>query len=116
MPHSNDIAKGFVRELPLFPDYVIPKGGLTNDRVTHALFYYYILAMQMYDQEQNGVVYEGDKDPEFLYSQVFRSVADLYDVSREAMAQAWASVDLTCAMHQMPKMPHGAKYRRGARH
>ena len=113
MPHSNDIDKGFTLEIPLFPDYIIPKGGLTNARESHALFYYYIQAMQMYDKEVNGIVYEGDKDPEFWYDKLFANIARLYGVRPDAMVQAWPSVDQTCDMHGMPMMPHGNKYRRG---
>lgn len=108
---SNDIHKGFNLELPLFPDYIIPNGGLTNDRESHALFYYYILAMNMYDKETNGVVYEGDKDPEFFYANLFKSIAHMYDIKPDHMVNAWASVDVTCEMYGMPHMPHGQKYR-----
>lgn len=111
MPRSNDIHKGFRLEIPLFPDYIIPNGGLTNERESHALFYYYILAMQMYDREKNGVVYEGDKDPEFNYRNVFLSVANLYGIRPENMVNAWPSVDVTCTMHNMPLLPREAKYR-----
>ena len=108
---EQQIAAGIQVEVPLFPEYIIPNGGLTNDRTTHALFYYYILAMQAYDQEKNGIVYEGDKDPEFNYRQIFTSVAKLYGVAPEAMEKCWPSVDTTCHMHGMPMLPHDNKYR-----
>ncbi len=111
MPHSNDINKGFVLEIPLFPDYIIPNGGLTNERESHALFYYYILAMQMYDREKHQIVFEGDADYLPDYHQVFLNVARLYGLRPDNMVNAWPSVDVTCEMHGMPKMPHGVEYR-----
>ena len=111
MPHSNDINKGFKLEIPLFPDYIIPNGGLTNERESHALFYYYILATQMREQELHGIVYEGDKDPEYNYRQVFLSVARMYSLRPENMVNAWPSVDVTCEMHGMTRLPQEQKYR-----
>lgn len=111
MPHSDDIRKGFHLEIPLFPNYIIPNGGLTNERESHALFYYYILAMQMYDKEKNQVVFEGDADYVGQYRQVFLNVARLYNVRPENMVNAWASVDTTCYMHKMPMLPQEQKYR-----
>lgn len=98
-------------QIPLFPDYIIPNGGLTNERGSHALFYYYLLATEMRDREENGVVYEGDKDPEFFYREVFKSVAKLYNIRPEYMENHWPSVDQTCQMHGLPILPHGQKYR-----
>ncbi len=115
---GNDKAFGrTVMELPLFPQYIIPDGGLTNERESHALFYYYILATQAKEIEETSIVYEGDKDPEAHYRQLFTSVAKLYNVQPDNMANAWASVDVTCEMHKLPKLPNNVKYRhRGVAH
>ncbi len=108
MPISEDKIQ---YQLPLFPDYIIPNGGLTNERASHALFYYYLLATEMKDKEDHGIVYEGDKDPEYFYREVFKSVAKLYNLRPEYMENLWPCVDLTCDMHNLPKLPHGTKYR-----
>jgi len=92
-------------EVPLFPEYIIPNGGLSTHRESHGLFYYYLLAMQAMDTELNGIVYEGDKDPLQNYRQLFQSVARLYNVDPDAMNRAWPDVDKTCVMHNMPILP-----------
>ncbi len=112
-----NVFKGRTVELPLFPDYIIPNGGLTNERTSHALFYYYVLAMNAWETEKTQIVYEGDADYVANYRNLFNAVSRMYDVDPEHMINAWASVDTTCDMHNMPKLPQTQKYRhRGGNH
>lgn len=95
----------------LFTQYMVPYGFLTEQRETHACMYYYLLARKNWEEQQNGIVYEGDKDPEFNYVQLCKSVARVYGVRPEGLALAWDLVDKTCVMWDLPILPNEERYR-----
>jgi hypothetical protein len=107
--NCTDFMCGVIRQYPIFTQYISPNGGLDSNLETHALFYYYLLARQAYEAGRDAIVYEGDKDPEFNYTQILKSVAKWYSIDVHNMVNAWKAVDLTCFMHKLPTLPN--KYR-----
>ena len=98
--------------MPVFHDYVIPEGFLVDDLASHALWYYYLIARGTYETHiMDPIVYEGDKDPEFNFKQVFTSVATAYGVEPEIMVKFWDRVDMQCKQLQLPTLPDEDKYR-----
>lgn len=97
----------------LFPNYMLPHGGLTQDRESHALFFYFLHARKMYEEcnLETRLVYEGDKDPAADFYALFKSVAIRYNVNPEKMAKFWPHVDYTCQLHSMPKLPDERRFR-----
>ena len=96
----------------LFPDYVRPLGMLVEHKACHALFYYYLISRKSYeDIILDPIVLEGEKDPEFNFHQLFKSIATAYGVEPEQMIKFWANVDAQCAMLQLPKLPEGDCFR-----
>jgi len=111
----NDAEKAQLNKMnftpPLFVNYMQPNGGLTRDRETHALFYYYLLAKKNLETRETQLVYEGDTDPVFAFRNLFKSIAILYGVRPEHMQKCWPEVDYTCHLNNLPKFPKGNAYR-----
>lgn len=98
--------------MPAFNEYNVPNGWLQNDPACHALWYYYLIARRVYEEcILDPVVYEGDKDPEYNFQQMFTSTAFAYGVAPERMIKFWSNVDMQCSTMQLPKMPEGDQYR-----
>lgn len=105
-----DGKKIFIQPI-LFFQYMWPNGGLTNDRETHALFYFYLLSRKNFEEQNDMIVYEGDPDPQFDYKQLYVSIAKMYNVRPENMANCWKEVDYTCFVHNLPKLPEQSRLR-----
>lgn len=101
------------RELPTFPNLIVPNGFLSPDKASLACWYYYTLARKAYEEAVlMPIVYEGHKDPEFAlsqYKQLWNSIASLYEVDPAAMNNAWKEVDMQCIALNLPTLP--ATYR-----
>lgn len=100
-------------ELPYFEAYIPPLGYLPRDLEAHALFFYYLNARRTYEEhiKEIHLAYEGDKDSEFNFQQLFESIAFLFGVAKEKMANYWDVVDAQCGLLNLPKLPNEGKYR-----
>lgn len=100
-------------QVPLFPGYMRPNGYLLPDRPCHGLFYYYLSAQRVYEQnvEVKRIVYEGDPDPIVVFRNLFTSISALYGVSGEMMSKYWECVDAQCDLMGFPLLPDEEKYR-----
>lgn len=95
-----------------FTQYNMPIGFLVKDSACHALFRYYLMARQTYETHVlDPIVYEGEKDPEYNFKQLFSSVAKMYGVEPEHMTKYWINVDMQCDLLGLPLMPDEEKYR-----
>lgn len=101
----------------LFTEYLIPNGHLTTQPECHALFYYYLNARRTYEEKvkDSPIVYEDDPDPTYNFRQLFTSIATLYNVEPEQMANCWEDVDKQCLLLGLPLMPDEEKYRFNAK-
>lgn len=101
--------------VPIFQDYLPPNGMLDEYLETHALFYYYLLAMRQYQEkiESVPIVLEGNPDPQVDFKQLYLSVARMYEVDPEKMANAWHQIDMQCRILGYPPLPD--KYRKPIR-
>jgi len=98
--------------MPVFNGYLVPDGFLLKDLACHALWYYYLIARGTYETHVlNPIVYEGDKDDEFNFQQMFSSVATSYGVQPEVMIKFWNNIDLQCWALELPELPKEDKYR-----
>ena len=95
-------------KIVLFMEYNLPPY-----RAAHALMFYYFHARKMYEEVnlQDRLVYEGDPDPQADYFSLFKSVAIRYNVTCEQMAKFWDSIDLACALNNMPRLPNEDRFR-----
>lgn len=98
---------------PLFVGYMVPNGYLGTAPEEHALFYYYVHARKVYEDHvlNEPIVYEGDKDPEYNFRQLFESVAGLYDCNPDGMSRAWDVVDKQAIALGLPLLPMEYQYR-----
>ena len=103
-------------ELTIFGDYIKPLGVFTHELETHALFYYYLIARRAYEEniKDEPIVYEGHKDPEVNFQQIFISVASMYGIEPSAMSRRWELIDQQCLLAGLPLMPNEDKYRHNA--
>ena len=95
----------------MYMDYIIPLGFLRPDVACHALWHYYITAVDNFKKEFDTLYYEGDPDPTFNYKQLFTSIAQMYDVRPEEMEKYWANVDMQCVSLHLTKLPDASRYR-----
>ena len=99
-------------EAPRFLKYESPKGYLTNHPACHALWYYYVIARNAFEtNEEEPIVLEGDEDPVNDYTQIFTSVATLYGVQPEEMVKYWDNIDNQCRLLRLPLMGKSEKLR-----
>lgn len=112
-PLIYNLPKNTQLELIFFEEYVKPNGFLSWQVEEHALFYYYIHASQVYKKFfiDTPIVYEDEKDPEYNFEQLFKSVAALYNVQPEHMANAWEIIDKQCDLLNLIKLPKDNKFR-----
>lgn len=98
---------------PLFVGYMYPNGYLGTQPEEHALFYYYVHARRIYEDNilNSPIVYEGDKDPEWNFRQLFESVAGMYDCNPDSMSRAWDVVDKQAIALGLPLLPFEYQYR-----
>ena len=102
----------FKPAIPLFLGYMQPHGYLDQHRESHALWYYYLTARNVYETHiEDIVVLEGDVDPPYNFRQLFTSVARMYGVQPEGMGKCWLLVDKQCDLLGLPRMPEGERYR-----
>jgi len=108
-----ELPEDTIIELPIFHQYIIPLGLFTPNPVEHALFYYYLNARRTYEEHvlDSPIVYEGEKDPEYNFQELFTSIAGLYDVKPEEMIQAWSVIDRQCELLNLPLLPYLYEYR-----
>ena len=77
-------------DVMIFTDYMAPKGFLTEDTACHALFYYYLVARNAYEQfERDKLEYEGQVVDDPNYDQLFSSIAVAYGVEPQVMSKFW---------------------------
>jgi len=100
-------------QVPLFPGFMQPNGYLLPDRACHGLFYYYLCAQRVYEQnvEVERVIYEGDLDPVLKFRDLFTSLSALYGVSANKMSKYWDVVDKQCDLMGFPRLPDEEQYR-----
>ena len=111
MSHK-ELPKNLTFQPPLFPQIMVPNGFLDQHRETHALWYYYLCARQTYEQVVvDPIVYEGHKDPEGNYRELFKNIAKIYNVQPENMANCWPQIDMQCLASKLPKLPDEERYR-----
>lgn len=98
--------------VPTFDQYVKPHGMLDNYLETHCCFFYYLNAYRTYEEhiKNKQLVYEGDKDPEYNFWELFKSTAALYGCDPEYVANAWPVVDQQCMLLGIPILPDKYKY------
>ena len=94
-------------------EYITPNGFLDYENESHALFFYYINAQRIYETyiKNEPIVLEGDADPEYNLQELFISIAKLYNVHPENMANAWHQVDMQCRLLNLPLLPTETRYR-----
>lgn len=84
-------------EPPMFALHTEIHGGKLSSitREHHALWWYYVIAMRNYRDDEKGerVVYEGEPDLNPQYEQLFRRAAELYGVDVNTLANFWPVVD-----------------------
>lgn len=96
----------------IFTNYIQPRGYLTNEPATHACFYYAVCARRTFeDFTEENLMYEGEKDHETNYRQLFVSIAKLYNVKPEEMEKCWGLVDKQFDAASIPRLPNEARYR-----
>ncbi len=94
-----------------FPEYTQPNGFLIDDVACQGLFHYALIARNNYEQETQGIVLEGDRDPEFNYKQLFMSIATMYATTPERMVRFWQNVDMQMTVLKLPKVPDEERLR-----
>ncbi len=96
---------------PTFGEYEQPNGWLVREAACHGLFYYYLIARKNFEEYvKDPIVYEGDKDPETNFQQLFSSIALAYGVEPEKMLKFWSNVDLQCDVLKLPKLPEEYRF------
>lgn len=74
--------------------------------------YYAILARKNYEEHVlNPIVYEGEKDPNVNFKELFKSIALMYSTTPEKMVKFWSNVDMQFTIMRLPKLPDEDKYR-----
>jgi len=97
---------------PIFPSIMAPNGFLDQFRESHALWYYYLCARQAYEASVlDPMEYEGEKDSQVNYHELFRNIAKIYGVQPENMANCWHQIDAQCGVSLLPKLPDEDRYR-----
>lgn len=96
---------------PLFVDYVIPNGFLTQDIACHALFYYNQVAMNALNRVKHGVELEGETTLTPDFQQLFSSIARIYGLRGEHLIPFWPAVDMQCVALNLPALPKEGRYR-----
>lgn len=102
--------------IQLFPELIIPNGFLSPIRESMACWYYFVLARRNYEVQQDAIFYEGHRDPDFNYRQLYTSIAKMYGVEPEAMAKCWGEVDKTAFALGLPLLPDEERYRFDRQH
>lgn len=99
-------------QAPVFWQYVEPLGGLSAEKACHALWFYYQNAREVYEREIiDPIQYEGDRDTDVNFRQLFEHSAELYNVEPHIMAKFWPQVDRNCEIYDIPIMPREDRYR-----
>jgi len=97
---------------PVFPSIMVPNGFLDQHRESHALWYYYLCARQAYEASVvDPMEYEGEKDSQVNYYELFKSIAKIYGVRPENMANCWTQIDMQCVASKVPQLPDEERYR-----
>lgn len=79
--------------MPFFQSHTVAAGGyLTNDREDHALWWYYITATANVIKVRDTLVYEGERDIEPNYAQLFQHAAMFYGVDINLLANRWERI------------------------
>lgn len=99
-----------VLNVPVFAQYIAPKGELVPAPACHALFYYYTCAIQTYKEQIETIKLEQDRSA-YNYFELYKSVALLYDVSPDAMQRYWPLVDRQARALGLTLLPKEARYR-----
>lgn len=91
---------------------IVPYGALSQERASHALWYYYLCARQTYETHvKDVIVLEGDDDPAYNFRALIESVAKMYGVEVGNMVQAWPEIDYQCMISELPKLPNEERFR-----
>lgn len=102
-----------VFDVPVFQDYVAPKGFLVNDIACHALFYYALTARGAYERWilEWTLQYEGNETTVPNFRNMFENIATMYGVNPERMSKHWSSVDMQMIALNLPQLPDEERYR-----
>lgn len=101
-------------DLLFFEDYLIDNGGyLTWDIECHALFWYYLNARLTYEKfcKEEQIVYEGEQESNTNFPQLWKSIAQQYNIDPYKMCNYWDLVDRQCVLLGLPLLPDLDKYR-----
>ncbi len=85
-----------VFEPKYFRAYVRPLGALPVDMEAHALFYYWMLASKVVNEQFDGVYMEDDAFPEELMARLkrlYKATMLQYGVDGDRMQRYWLAVD-----------------------
>jgi hypothetical protein len=97
-----------VYDVPIYESLMAPAGFLDNHVESHALWTYYTMARHTWEINVNDpIVYEDQLDPQSDFRQLFLSVARMYGVNPENMANCWPQIDLQARALELPLMPDG---------
>jgi hypothetical protein len=100
-----------VLDAPFFKEHTAPLGFLAQDQSCQALFHYYLIARTNLEKQADPLVYEGERDPEYDYRSLFKSISVIHATTPEAMSKWWSNVDMECRMRQLPLIPDEERYR-----
>lgn len=96
----------------IFTPFIYPDGMLDQDMACHALWFYYLNAMDTYENQiRDQIVYEGDPDPELNFMQIFSSAALIYGVEPERMLKFWGNVDAQAKKLNYPELMERYKFK-----
>lgn len=79
--------------VPAFDKYMEPVGRLLPKPECVALFYYWTLAINAWQQEKQTLVLEGEPDIDPKYERLFRNSALMYGANIEEMHKYWPLID-----------------------
>lgn len=96
--------------LPNFSEFVIPRGYLADHPSCFALFEYALMATRARKVELEGLIYEGEDDPQYDYRQLFRSIAWKWGVPPESMVHYWPNVDMQFVAAGTSKVPEELRF------
>lgn len=101
--------KQFTFYAPLYTAYLEPQGFLVQDHACHALWHYYVTALENF-KDSRKQKYEGNRDT-YNLEQLWRSIARLYTVNPNDMEKFWPLIDKQADLIQITKLPDEVAWR-----
>lgn len=93
--------------VPIFSQYIQPHGFLDTYMESHAAFYYYLCAKQLYDEniKETPIVYEGHQDPIVSFKNILLGIARLYEVLPENILKCHHAINMQCLVLKLDPLP-----------